>query len=279
MVYFQNSAEWLLTSNIHVSRYDNRTETDSDARPLVTLFKAQLGQTIWEINDVNAQILHSNLSTTTVKVAWQSLSNLYNSKKNIMPFIHLNESYISFLHGMNVILSAHKSNIVNITWIGTTEQNLDHGTVGYPVTEFVNSSVKHLLGVGINMHISDCFMLVNNRPPLSSMFIVRNSTVNITDCVFYGVRDPSAISMENYLDFSAYFEDFSCIPEYGTYGTNLFLSPEHMSSVLFVYNYSSVIITKSSFQGIHMNLSYDVTSCIYAIGSQIELYKTITGGQ
>ncbi len=48
--------------------------------------------------------------------------------------------------------------------------------------------------------MSDCFITVNTHPTLSPVFVIENSTANISNCVFNGDPNPWEMNMQDILN-------------------------------------------------------------------------------
>ncbi len=202
-----------------------------------------------EINNLNVQLLQSNLLNTTLNITDMSdhrrTQSIYTNgnTRNSFPRKEIGQEKYS---NLKVIKS---------------------------VIQLVNSSVQHFHGLGIHLEMLKCMITVNTHPPVSPMFVIENSTASITDCVFHGDSNAWAMNIKTYHN-SIYLHCFYLAGPLG-FMTDQRYDPKEISSVLFVFQYSKITIRKCIFDGIHVNITYlNVTSCIHALGSEIQIFKT-----
>ncbi len=134
------------------------------------------------------------------------------------------------------------------------------------VIHIINSTLHQFLGIGVHLEMSECLVNVTTSSPLVPMFVMEKTSANITNCVFKA--DASRLQ-EN----GNSTEEGLCFPPIN-------FDANDMTSRLFVFQYSNVVITKCSFEGIYMfsqmleipHLLF--ASCIHATRSQINMLMT-----
>ena len=256
----QDEYPWLLESDFTLTTYE---DTDpSHPRPVMKLSEVNLGPRLWHINGLDVQILNSNLMNLTLKFT-NSLSPMRTREGSPnLSNVEIVDSSVLLLHAESVNVKLQQSAVQNMTIRGDLNDfgNVHENGENLTLVEVVNSTVQYFNGRRIHLEMSECFITVKTHPPLSPMFVIENSTAEITDCIFHGDRNPSALSVA---DISP---KKRCKPYEDT---------QNMTSVLFVFQSSRITIRQSRFEAIHVNVSYDrFTSCIHAVGSQITMLNT-----
>ncbi len=215
-----------MKSDVYMSSYNTTSET----RPSVIISQVTSGPPFIEINNLNLQLLQSNLLNTTLNITGKSNHIRVHSKSEI------------------------------------GQDNYSDLKIIKPLIRLVNSSVHQFYGQAIHLEMSNCDITVNTHPPLSPMFVIDNSTVNITGCLFHGDNNTLARSIKEfpYHDIREQL-NLRC-------NDSKFFDPKEISSVLFVFQYSNISITTSNFEEIHVNLTHNkFMSCLHAVESQINI--------
>ncbi len=211
-------------SDVFVSSYNTTSET----RPSIIISRVTSGPSYIEINELNVQLLQSNLVNTTLTIVGKSD---HSTKRSNFTKININTRH-----------SFPKSKLGQKTYSSLKMIK--------PVILLINSSVQQVYGQAIHMEMSDCFITVNTHPPLSPMFVIENSTANITNCQFHGDSNAWAMNLREYtyaLNQSAKINyDHPCT------SSMEHLDPKDISSVLFVFKNSNITIRTCNFEGIHM---------------------------
>ena len=136
-----------------------------------------------ELNGLDGQIIQSTLLHTTINITAKS------------DFSRTNRTLDTKQNGE--LVTRGTLNVTEHESVLEPNINLGMSQRDRPVTiQLVNSSMQYLYGIGIHLKMSRCIITVNTHPPLSSMFVIENSTANITDCIFYGDSNPLALNMK-----------------------------------------------------------------------------------
>ncbi len=256
----QDEYPWLLESDVTLTTYE---DTDpSHPRPVIKLSQVNLGSRLWQINGLDVHILNSNLMNLKLKCT-DSLSpmKIGEDPRNLSNVEIVNSSVL-LLQTESVNVMLRQSAVQNMTIRGDLNgfDNVHRNGENLTLAEVVNSTVQYFHGQRIHMEMSKCFITVKTHPPLSPMFVTEHSTAKITNCIFHGDKNPPALLARGLLPKER------CLP---------FKDIQNMTSVLFVFQSSRITIRQSSFEAIHVNMSYDkFTSCIHAVGSQIRMINT-----
>ncbi len=267
----QDEYPWLLESDFTITTHE---DTDpSQTRPLIKMSQVNLGSRLWQINDLDVQIINSNLMNLTLKCT-DSLSPMKTGEDPpTLSNVEIVNSSVLLLQAESVNVKLQQSAVQNMTIRGDLNNfgNVHRNGENLTLAEVVNSTVQYFHGRRIHLEMSECFITVKTHPPLSPMFVIEHSTAKITDCLFHGDRNPSALSASDVFN----------LLEMGPYQLmrercNPYEDIQNITSVLFVFQSSRITIRQSRFEAIHVNMSYDrFTSCIHAVGSQITMLNTI----
>ncbi len=118
-----------------------------------------------------------------------------------------------------------------------------------PTIEFVNSTIKHFTGTMVQLNMFDSMIAVNTVDIASPMFVLRSSTVKISNCIFHGNNNTSE--------------------------TNLNENTSNTSVIFDVEENSKVMVTECVFENIQVDMKYDRAAAFFTLDSELEIHKTI----
>ncbi len=187
---------------------------------------------------------------------WNSQSPVSSSVKTLWlrPTVALHSMAMSrsFWKVINLNMEILKSNLMDMTLhvYGTNARSTENEEIinqSLPLIEFVNSTIKHIIGTGIQLKMIDSLIAVNTQHIVSQMFVIWSSTAEIDNCIFHGVGNmESQDSSEGVLD----------------------------TAVIFDVEYSQIAIRDCLFENIQVDMSLDVSAALYAENSQVEIYNS-----